>query len=433
MSWSYESAYITGYTTGTTGLEIMKPLTFFVSGLSYDGTGITVVQSKWFTGYGIIGSGDISTEVSGNLVYYKNEQYWRADLIVLDQNSPGELATGCFELYWNTGSTSASTGWETPTGFVRMFGNSALDAWNILTNEDGSVDNADALHSHEGAAQTLTELTDTNIPGTIADGSGLVWDAGTSKWITGTFAGVTDHGELDGLGDLDHPQYVQTGVFDAWTGTEYETTSGAVADYPAVSGVIADYPTISGDFASINDEWDDISGYGVDWNTNSGTLADYPTVSGDYASTSGTIADYPTVSGSHSALSGALADYGTVSGSHSALSGAVADYGTVSGAVSEVSGSHSALSGAVADYPTVSGTVSTIDGDYVKTDASRGVSGTMEFTGAIYVGDVAGGNYFKFYVDGSDLRIDAIGGATIVVSGNLSGIDSSKIYGAVLL
>lgn len=368
MSWTYESAYITGYTTGTTGLEILKPMTFYVSGLKYSGTGITVIQSSWFTGYGIIGSGDISTEVSGELVYYSDNQYWRVDVIVSDQNAPGELATGLFELYWNTGSTNASTGWEDTTGFIRMFGNADLDAWNILTGGPASV--ASSLHTHGEAAQNLSALDDTNIPETIADGSGLVWDAGNSKWITGSIAGVTDHGSLDGLGDLDHPQYVQTGVFDTWTGSEYETTSG-------------NYVTTSGSYVA---------------------------TSGDYVATSG---DYVTTSGVFVVVSG---DYVTTSGSYVAASG---DYVTTSGTI--------------ADYPTVSGTVSTINGDYVKTDASRGISGTMEFTGAIYVGDVAGGNYFKFYVDGSDLRIDAIGGATIVVSGNVSGVDGSKIYGAVLL
>ena len=44
MSFTYDYAYCTGYSTGTTGIELFKPFTFFVSGLKYDGTGIDITE-----------------------------------------------------------------------------------------------------------------------------------------------------------------------------------------------------------------------------------------------------------------------------------------------------------------------------------------------------------------------------------------------------
>lgn len=243
MSWTYESAYLSGYTTGTTGLKIYGTLTFFVSGLKYDGTGISVYQSRFFTGYAMIGSGDISTPVSGNLVYYSDDNLWRADLAVLDQSAAGELATGLFELYWNTGVINASTGWEDATGFIRIFGNPDLDAWNILSYTDGVKHNADAQHTHAAYAQYLRDLDDVSVPATPADNDALVWFAASGGWTTGAGGGDPDDwdavsGEVAEITGTVSDYVVFSGAFSTLN-TDYPVTSGAVADYPAVSGSYA--------------------------------------------------------------------------------------------------------------------------------------------------------------------------------------------------
>ena len=142
----------------------------------------------------------------------------------------------------------------------------------------------------------------------------------------------------------------------------------------------------------------------------------YFAASGGWTTGSGSPDDWGVVSGVVASNSGVLAE----------VSGVVSDYPVVSGVVAEVSG-------VVADYPVVSGTVSTIDNNYVKTDATRGISGAMEFSGMILIGDIAGGDYFKLRFDDTNLIIESIGGSTILVSGNVSGIDGSKIFGGVFL
>ena len=416
MSFTYESAYFTGYTTGTTGLKIFGGLTFYVSGLKYDGTGITVNQSYFFTGISIIGSGTISTEVSGNLVYYNDDQYWRSDIAILDQSAPGELASGIFELYWNTGAISASTGWATTTGFIRVFGNPSLDAWNIVSKDNGSVNNADGQHSHASSAQFLYDLDDVFIPGSITDDHALVYKAASGGWTTGV-----------GGGDPDDWTAVSGEVAEI-TGTvfDYAVFSGS---YSTTSGAVADYPAVSGDYAATSGTVSDYAVFSGAFSTTSGAVSDYPAVSGLYAAHlhSGQILENTgstsetgftiiaktgeiniiawtgviNVSGSritgldnpinardavnlqyHEILSGAIDDYAVFSGAFSVTSGAIADYPAVSG-------DYAATSGTIYDYPVFSGSYSASSGDVADYKVVSGVVAAGGGGGAPEVSDVA--------------------------------------------
>ena len=109
MSFTYDYAYWTGYSTGTTGIELLKTATFFVSGLKYDGTGIDITEYKWFTGFGIVGSGTIGTELSGRLNYDVESQYWRTDISIPSGAGVGATATGLFTFEYNTGAIAGSS------------------------------------------------------------------------------------------------------------------------------------------------------------------------------------------------------------------------------------------------------------------------------------------------------------------------------------
>jgi len=177
------------------------------------------------------------------------------------------------------------------------------------------------------------------------------WHVTSGAWFSLYESGagaVGDHGELEGLGDDDHSQYLNIARGDAryyktglifHTGELYHTgqlftstyiiaqyTSGNIfvdlsGDYLITSG---DYVTISGAYnthqgdanahhipTAINDTPTDAettTGVSSNWaydhlqeyNATSGAIADYGTVSGDYVDTSGMVNDYPTVSGDYS-------------------------------------------------------------------------------------------------------------------------------------
>lgn len=56
--------------------------------------------------------------------------------------------------------------------------------------------------------ESIDDITDVVIT-SVADGEILVWDSGTSKWINQTWAEIAgDHGNLSGLTDDDHTQYL---------------------------------------------------------------------------------------------------------------------------------------------------------------------------------------------------------------------------------
>lgn len=79
----------------------------------------------------------------------------------------------------------------------------------------------------------LGDLGDVNVP-TPGDTEVLTWDQATGKWISAAApGGVTDHGELTGLEDDDHPQYAldtDLATHEADTSTHGVTQVDGVAE-----------------------------------------------------------------------------------------------------------------------------------------------------------------------------------------------------------
>lgn len=87
----------------------------------------------------------------------------------------------------------------------------ALDILNKIKTVDGSgsgldADTIDGLHANElSTVAALNDLTDVTIS-TPSTNQVLLYNG--SIWVNGTItSGVTDHGDLTGLSDNDHPQY----------------------------------------------------------------------------------------------------------------------------------------------------------------------------------------------------------------------------------
>ena len=360
MTFTYTDFYLSGYNTGSlvSGIQAKTPLYCIVTGLKYGGSPVTTGHYAYFTGVFIGASGNLTADVSGYLGFSSDDDYYRG-IIVIDDTS-GLHASGCLELYWNSGDINTSTGIVLPSGF-ELFNNFDQTAWNIVTKKNGSINNADSQHTHSAYAQYLRDLDDVGLPAAIDDGDALIYNAASGGWTTGA-----------GGGDPDD-----------WT-----AVSGEVAE---ITGTVYDYTVFSGAFS-----------------VTSGAVADYPTLSGSYSSLSGAISDYSFVSGSHAALSGdynavsgVIDDYVVFSGAFSALSGTLPGHisdnnahhrptkindtptngETTTGASSNwaydhkvifetASGALNTMSGAVADYPAVSGDYVLTSGDYVVTSGA---------------------------------------------------------------
>jgi len=219
MSFSYEDFYLSGFNTGTTisGIQKNTPLYWIVTGLKYNSNPVTTGHFAWFTGITIASSGTL-TEQSGYLGFDVEGDVYRG---ILTFNEPSGLtATGCIELYWNSGGLVHEA--YALEGTFYTFSNKAQDAINQITILNDSVDNADSQHSHAGSATHLYDLDDVNLPGTIDDGDVLIYESTSGGWTTGQ-GGLIEH-----------------------THTGYETVSG---DYLITSGTVDDYAYVSGRYA----------------------------------------------------------------------------------------------------------------------------------------------------------------------------------------
>jgi len=435
MSFTYENFYLSGYNSGTlvSGIQAKTPIYCIVSGLKYGGSPVTTGHYAYFTGVFIGASGNLTADVSGYLGFSSTDDEYRG-IIVLDDTS-GLYASGCLELYWNSGAVNTSTGIVLPSGF-ELFNNFDETAWNIITKKNSAVNNADGQHSHAAYAQNLSDLDDVGLPSAVDDGDALIYNAASGGWTTGDGGGDPDDwaavsGEVAEITGTVYDYKVVSGAFVSTSGSyvsmsgnyvttsgnyvatsgnyvsmsgnyvvmsggyvltsgDYVTTSGA---YVAVSGVIDDYAVFSGAYAASSGDVSDykivsgvaasISDYAVvsgDYAASSGDLSDYKIVSGayvstaaDYITTSGAVSDYP-------AVSGVIDDYAVFSGAFSTTSGALSDYAVVSG-------DYAATSGTIGDYPTVSGSHSSLSGavaDYPTVSGSHSsLSGALSDYGVV--------------------------------------------------
>ena len=153
MSFTYEDFYLSGFNTGVTisGIQKQTPLYWTVTGLQYNGNPVTTGDFGWFTGVIIADSGTLTAQ-SGFMGFDSENDEYRG-ILTFDVAS-GLTATGCIELYWNSGSVY-DTGYTLVSGFD-TFSNKNEDAWNIITNIDNSVDNADDQHSHAGGVSYVS-------------------------------------------------------------------------------------------------------------------------------------------------------------------------------------------------------------------------------------------------------------------------------------
>lgn len=223
MSFSYEDFYLSGFNTGVTisGIQQLTPLYWIVTGLKYNSDPITIEDYSWFTGIIIADSGTLTVQ-SGFMGYDSENDDYRG-ILTFDVVS-GLTATGCIELYWNSGSV-VQEGYAL-IGQFDTFSNKNKDAWDILTNEDGSVDNADDLHSHSAYAQNLGDLDDVrNVNYTT--GNILVAD-GTDEY----FSAPLNHNHLQNIGSIDHHN---PSGYEAVSGS-WIIASGDLDDYKYVSG-----------------------------------------------------------------------------------------------------------------------------------------------------------------------------------------------------
>lgn len=239
MSWSYDYFNVSGYSTGVTGIQINEAVYLQVSGLTYDGTTFNSAHLEWLTGIGFIASGNISTPVSGIFVFNPDFDHWEAVISITDAAEVGNTGAGTYEWYWNSGGSFSDA--DVSTG-MWIFANAGADRWNVITYANGSVDNADAQHSHAGAADDLgdheaTQILDMNsfkITG-LANGS-----VSTDAMAYGQFvASALNHNDLAniGAGDINHITDAQVSALHSQPahnslaglndGTSYEHISAA--------------------------------------------------------------------------------------------------------------------------------------------------------------------------------------------------------------
>ena len=109
--------------------------------------------------------------------------------------------------------------------------------WDLIA-ESAEFENAD-----------INDLNDVDTSG-ASDGDALTYDSGSGEWVPGA-GGVTDHGELSGLGDDDHEQYALAdgtrGDFAA-TGHDHDSdyeAAGTVSDHESASDPHSQYATDS--------------------------------------------------------------------------------------------------------------------------------------------------------------------------------------------
>lgn len=150
-----------------------------------------------------------------------------------------------------TGASVSSIG----TGLYRITFNSSLPAadYPILISFAAIAGNNNLDAKYENV---LVSSFDIRI--TLQDdggGGGVPTDAGFSFFVpatTGTFVGLTDHDELAGLGDDDHPQYALT---DGSRGNFATTAQGALADTAvqpaALTPIQSDITTLQGDVTTL--------------------------------------------------------------------------------------------------------------------------------------------------------------------------------------
>jgi len=301
MAFTWEGeAYASGYTTGgTSGIQISQPLTFVVSGLKYDDTGLDYTFVQYLTGIARTASGHGSfTDVTGH-VYWNNDQ-WEAQIIITNTDEIGRHTTGYINWYYNSG-VAEETGIELETGYIDIFANASARSWELISSTLGGILNADLEHTHEGLVSPgytgLSDLDD------VAEDAGLSYTDGKVLRADG------DSYEESYLYIADIPNLA------TWSG-----------DYLGISGSVWDYPVLSGDYSDLSIDYTITSGALVS------LLADYTTTSGDYVYTSG---DYAELSGYYVTH---IADFYTFSGDYVILSGDFAAYGDISGDYAEASG-----------------------------------------------------------------------------------------------
>jgi len=290
MSFSYEDFYLSGFNSGSTdnisGIQQLTPLYWIITGLKYDGTPVTTADFSWFTGIVIADSGTLTPQ-SGFMGYDAENDDYRG-ILTFDVAS-GLTATGCIELYWNSGS-AVQEGYALEKQFD-IFSNKNKDAWDILTNEDDSVDNADLLHSHAGAATQLQDLTDVARTGAFVYTSGYVLKAnGVNSYECSSLPDPIDVTGYESVsGDYKNHILDSTAHINP---TGYETVSG---DYLITSGTVSDYAYVSGRYTLTSGSYNTH----ITTSTAHHDPTGYETVSGDYNITSGTVDDYMVVSGDY--------------------------------------------------------------------------------------------------------------------------------------
>lgn len=109
----------------------------------------------------------------------------------------------------------------------------AIQLLNKIKTVDGSgsgldADTIDGLHANElSTVANLNDLTDVTIS-TPSTNQVLLFNG--SVWVNGTItSGVTDHGDLTGLGDNDHPQYYLASNVSAYGASLVAAVNAATA------------------------------------------------------------------------------------------------------------------------------------------------------------------------------------------------------------
>ena len=180
MSFNWIKAYVTGYTTGAvgeviSGIQINEPLTLVITGLKYGTTGLNYLWSAYFTGIGTSASGSAFLEDKSGQLAWADDQ-WQTYITFNNRDDAGKYTTGYIDLWFNSG-VSISTGIKLLTGNIELYDNDSAVAWDMITNLNGAINNADTQHTHAGeagGATDLDDLTDVAIDGALSYTDGKV-------------------------------------------------------------------------------------------------------------------------------------------------------------------------------------------------------------------------------------------------------------------
>ncbi|WP_020398989.1 hypothetical protein [Kordiimonas gwangyangensis] len=167
-----------------------------------------------------------------SLVWHAGVGEWRPALLAGGGGSGGVTDHGALT---GLGDDDHPQYLNATRGDARYYVRAYIDT-NFYTK--AAIDTALAGKASASHGHTLASLTDVGEEAP-EDGESLVWHAGVGEWRPATISsgGVTDHGALSGLGDDDHPQYLNSTRGDARYYTKGQVDAALATKAPAISRV----------------------------------------------------------------------------------------------------------------------------------------------------------------------------------------------------